>query len=43
MKEQDKKPQEQLSEVEIGIYQKRIWTNDSKNDPRSWKTNGGTD
>ena len=38
MKEQDKTPEEQLSEVEIA---KRIQNNDSEDDPRSGKKNGG--
>ena len=42
-KEQDKNP-EQQSEVEIGnLPEKRIQSNDSKDDPRSQKKNGGTD
>ena len=40
MKEQDKTPEEQLSEVEIA---KRIQNNDSEDDPRSGNKNGGRD
>ena len=36
--EQDKNPEEQLSEVELGNpTEKRIRSNDSKDDPRSWE------
>ena len=36
--EQDKNPEEQLSEAELGNpTEKRIRSNDSKDDPRSWK------
>ena len=39
--EQDKTPEEQLSELEIGNDRQSIWKtiqgNDSKDDPRSWK------
>ena len=36
--EQDKNPEEQLSEAERGnLTEKRIWSNDDKDDPRSWK------
>ena len=42
-KEQDKTPEEQLSKVEIGkLPQKSIQNNNSKDDPRSQKKNGGT-
>ena len=40
MKEQDKIPEEQLSEVEIA---KTIQNNDSEDDPRSGKKTGGRD
>ena len=40
MKEQDKTPEEQLNEVEIA---KRIQNNDSEDDPRPQKKNGGKD
>ena len=45
MKEQGKTPEEQLSEVKTGNLpgEKEIQSNDSKDDPRSWKKNGGTD
>ena len=44
MKEQGKNPQDQINEEEIGnLPQKRIQSNDSKDDPKSWKKNGGTD
>ena len=36
--EQDKNPEEQLSEAELGNpTEKRIRSNDSKDDPRSWE------
>ena len=38
VKEKDKTPEEQLQST-----QKRIQSNDSKDDPRSWKKNRGTD
>ena len=38
-REQDKTPEQQLSEVETGSLPEK----DSSNDPRSQKTNGGTD
>ena len=42
--EQDKTLEEQLSEVEIGnLPKKRIQSNDSKDDPKSWEKSGGTD
>jgi len=41
MKGQDKTPEKQLNEVEIGnLPEKRIQNNDSENDPRSWENNG---
>ena len=40
-KERDKTPEKQQSEVETGLPPKK--TTDSKDDPRSWKKNGGTD
>ena len=44
VKEQDKTPEEQLNEVEIGnLLEKKNQSNNSKVDPRSWKKNGGTD
>ena len=43
-KEQDKTPEEQLSELEIGnLPKKRVQSNDNKDDPRSWKMNGDKD
>ena len=42
MKEQDKNPQEQLNEEETdNLPEKIIQSNDSKDDPRSQKKNGG--
>ena len=44
MKEQDKPPEKQLNEVEIGNFpEKRIQNNDSEDDPGPWKNNGGKD
>ena len=44
MKEQDKTPEKQLNEVEIGNHpEKRIQNNDSEDDPRPQKKNGGKD
>ena len=44
MKEQDKTPEEQLKwSGDRQSAWKRIQNNDSKDDPRSWKKNGGTD
>ena len=44
MKEQDKTPEKQLNEVEIGnLPEKRIQNNDSEDDPRPRKKNGGKD
>ena len=40
MKGQDKTPEKQLNEVEIGnIPEKRIHNNDSEDDSGSWKNN----
>ena len=42
-KEQDKTPEQQLSKVEIGkLPKKSFQSNNSKDDPRSQKKNGGT-
>ena len=42
MKEQDKTPEKQLNEVEIGsLPEKRIQNNDSEGDPGPRKKNGG--
>ena len=44
IKEQDKTPEKQLNEVEIGnLPEKRIQNNDSEDDPGSWKKNGDKD
>ena len=44
MKEQDKTPEKQLNEVEIGKpSRKRIQNNDSEDDPGPHKKNGGKD
>ena len=44
MKEQDKTPEKQLNEVEIGnLPEKRIQNNDSEDSPGPWKKNGGKD
>ena len=43
MKEQDKIPEQQLHEVETHSIWKRIQSNDSEDNPRFWKKNGGTD
>ena len=44
MKEQDKNQQEQLNEEEIGnLPEKIIQSNNSKDDTKSRKINGGTD
>ena len=43
MKEQDKTPENQLKEVEIGNLPEKEFSDDSKDDPRTWKRNGGTD
>ena len=41
MKEQGKNPPNQTNEEEIGsISEKRIQSNDSKHNPKSWKQNG---
>ena len=41
MKGQDKIPEKQLNEVEIGnLPEKRIQNNDSEDDPRCWEKNG---
>ena len=43
-KEQDKTPEKQLKEVEIGnLPVKRIQNNDSEDDPGPQKKNGGKD
>ena len=42
MKRQDKIPEKQLNEMEIGnLSEKRIQNNDSEDDPRSQEKNGG--
>ena len=42
-KEHDKPPEEQLSKVELGkLPKKSIQNNNSKDDPRPQKKNGGT-
>ena len=44
MKEQDKTPEKQLNEVEIGNFpEKRIQNNDSEDDLGPRKKNGGRD
>ena len=44
IKEQDKTPEKQLNEVEIGKpSRKRIQKNDSEDDPGPRKKNGGKD
>ena len=44
MKEQDKTPEKQLNEVEIGnLPEKRIQNNDSEDDPGPRKKNAGKD
>ena len=44
MKEQDKTPEKQLNEVEIGnLPGKRIKNNDSEDDPGPQKKNGAKD
>ena len=44
MKEQDKPPEKQLNEVEVGnLPEKRIQNNDSEDDPGPQKNNGGKD
>ena len=44
VKEQDKTPEKQLNEVEIGnLPEKRIQNNDSEDDPGPRKNNGGKD
>ena len=53
MKEQDKTPEKQVNEVEIGQIgqkknserpsRKRIQNNDSEDNPGPWKKNGGKD
>ena len=41
MKEQGKNPPDQTNEEEIGsLPEKRIQSNDRKDDPKSWKQNG---
>ena len=42
MKEEDKTPEKQLNEVEIGNFpKKRFQNNDSEDDPGPQKKNGG--
>ena len=41
-KEHDKPPEEQLSKVELGKLPKKSIQNNSKDDPRPQKKNGGT-
>ena len=44
MKEQEKNPEKQINEVEIGnLPEKRIQNNDSEDDPGPWNKNGGKD
>ena len=43
MKEQDKTPEKQLNEVEIGNLPEKIQNNDSEDDPGPRKKNGGKD
>ena len=44
MKEQNKTPENQLDEVEIGsLPEKRIQNNGSEHDPGPWKKTGGKD
>ena len=44
MKEQNKTPENQLDEVEIGsLPEKRIQNNGSERDPGPWNKNGGKD
>ena len=43
MKEQDKTPEKQLNEVEIGNLLEKIRNNDSEDDPGPRKKNGGKD
>lgn len=42
--EQEKTEEKELADMEIGQpLEKRIWNEDSKDDPRLWKRNGGKD
>ena len=43
MKEQDKTPEKQLNEVEIGHLLEKIKNNDSEDDPGPRNKNGGKD
>ena len=43
IKKQEKIPEKQLNEVEIGNLPKKIQNNDSKDDPGLQKKNGGND
>ena len=44
MKEQDKTPEEQLSKMEIGnLPEKRVQSNDHKDDQRTWEKNRCTE
>ena len=43
MKEQDKTPEKQLSEVQIGNLLEKELSNDNEYDPGSQKKNGGKD
>ena len=40
MKEQNKYPEKQLNEMEIGNFLEKIQNNESENDPWSLKNNG---
>ena len=40
MKEQGKSPQDQTNEEQIGRQPEKELSNDSKDDPKSWKYNG---
>ena len=43
VKEQDKTPEKQLNEVEIGKLPEKEFRIDSDDDPGPWKNNGGKD
>ena len=43
LKEEDKTPEKQLNEVEIGNLPKKIQNNDAEDEPGPWKKNGGKD
>ena len=40
MKEQNKSPEKQLNEMEIGNFLEKIQNNESENDPGAWENNG---